>query len=93
MGFGGMIAIIGMLYAFGMLSSVMAQNNKFDTFQCSRLDIVDADGKVGMVLGINDHGGRVDVYGKDGKSNASLKIDDDDGVVNTFDEFGNSKNR
>lgn len=64
-GVGGMIAIIGMLFAVGMLSSVMAQNYNFDTIQCSRLDIVDADGNVGMVLGINDHGGRV--YERDGK--------------------------
>ncbi len=44
MGFGGMIAIIGMLFAIGMLSSVTAQNDKFDTIQCSRLEVVDADG-------------------------------------------------
>lgn len=65
MGFGGMVAIIVMLFAIGMQSPVAAK--KFDTIQCSRSDIVDADGNVGMVLGINDHGGRVDVYEKDGK--------------------------
>ena len=36
MGFGGMIAIIGMLFAIGMLTSVTANNDKFDEIQCSR---------------------------------------------------------
>jgi len=91
MGFGGMVAIIVMLFAIGMQSPVAAK--KFDTIQCSRLDIVDADGNVGIVLGVTDHGGRIDVYEKDGKSNASLNINDDGRVVNTFDKFGNSINR
>ena len=91
MGFGGMIAIIGMLFAIGMQSSVAAK--KFDTIQCSRLDIVVADGNVGMVLAINDHGGRVDIYGKDGVSYVPLNVEEAGGVVNTIDKFGNSKNR
>ena len=57
MGFGGMIAIIGMLFAFGMLSSVMAQNNKFDTIQCSRLKVVDADGEARVILAFRELGG------------------------------------
>lgn len=48
MGFGGMIAIIGMLFAFGMHSSVAAK--KFDTIQCSRLEVVDMLGKPVVVL-------------------------------------------
>ncbi len=48
MGFGGMIAIIGMLFAFGMLSAVAAK--KFDTIQCSRLEVVNALGKPVVVL-------------------------------------------
>ena len=32
-GVGGIIAIIGMFFAIGMLSSVRAQNDKFDTIQ------------------------------------------------------------
>ena len=50
MGFGGMIAIVGMLFAFGMLSSVTAQRDRFDTIQCSRLKVVDADGRVRVIL-------------------------------------------
>lgn len=48
---------------------------------------------MGVVLGINDHGGRVNVYGNDGKSYASPNINDDGGVVNTIDKMGNAQYR
>ena len=75
MGFGGMIAIIGMLFAIGMLSSVTAQNDKFDTIQCSRLEVVDADGKVRVVLQYYPFLGYVTTYGKDGLPQLMLGTD------------------
>ena len=50
MGFGGMIAIIGTLFAIGMLSCIAVQKDKFDAIQCSRLEIVDAAGEAMVVL-------------------------------------------
>ena len=57
--FGCLCAIIGML-----ASPVRAQYDKFDTIQCSRLEIVDAVGQKDVVLGSSEHGGYVHVYGK-----------------------------
>ena len=50
MGFGGMIAIIGMLFGIGLLSSVTAQKDMFDTIQCTRLEVVDEDGMPRVIL-------------------------------------------
>ena len=51
MGFGGIIAIIGMFFAIGMLSCAAVQKDKFDTIQCSRLEIPNKfDVPVVMVL-------------------------------------------
>lgn len=51
MGFGGMIAIIGTLFAIGMLSCIAVQKDKFDAIQCSRLEILNKfDVPVVMVL-------------------------------------------
>ena len=51
MGFGGMIAIIGTMFAIGMLSCGAVQKDRFDTIQCSRLEILNKfDVPVVMVL-------------------------------------------
>ena len=51
MGFGGMIAIIGTLFAIGMLSCVTVQKDKFDTIQCSRLEILNKFGVPVVIRG------------------------------------------
>lgn len=78
MGFGGIIAVIGMLFAIGMLTSVTAHNDKFDKIQCSRLEVVDADGIPRVILTSDEHGGRVVVYGKDWKKSG---LSDDGGAL------------
>lgn len=53
MGFGGMIAIIGTLFAIGRLSCAAVQKDRFDTIQCSRLEILNKfDVPVLMVLNV-----------------------------------------
>ena len=93
MGFGGMIAIIGMLFAIGMLSSVTAQNDKFDTIQCSRLEVVDADGKVRVVLQYYPFLGYVTTYGKDGLPQLMLgtDIEEHGGHVIAYGKGGESQ--
>ncbi len=61
------------------------QKDKFDTIQCSRLEVVDADGKPLVVLAIGEYGGGVGAYGKDGKSIAGLAISEHGGRVDVFD--------
>ena len=91
MGFGGMVAIIGMLFAIGMLSSVTAQRDKFDTIQCRRLEVVDAAGKPMVILATNEDGGAVQVNGK-GEGKAVMSINEDgDGAVSTWDKNGNQR--
>ncbi|MDE0184060.1 MAG: hypothetical protein OXP71_01235 [Candidatus Poribacteria bacterium] len=57
MGFGGMIAIIGMLIGIGMLSSVIAKNDKFGDIECSSLRVVDEDGITRIILSTDDLAG------------------------------------
>lgn len=98
MGFGGMIAIIGMSFAVGMLSSVTAQNDKFDTIQCSRLEVVDEKGNSMVALGVTEYGGRVVVMDKDRKSGVTLGIREygsggGSGSVRVYGNDGKSKVR
>jgi len=74
MGFGGMIAIVGMLFGIGLLSpQVTAQYDKFDTIQCRGLEVVDADGKVGVEIGTSSEaGGYVITNGSEGGVTVAL---------------------
>ena len=85
--------VIGSLLTALLVSPVTAQRNKFDTIQCSRLEVVDAngdakviidvsgvDGKSSSLLGIYEHGGVVNVIGKDEKSQAWVSITEHGGI-------------
>lgn len=91
MGFGGIIAIIGMLFGIGMLSSVTAQRDKFGEIECTGLSIVDAQGKAKLVLAIDGYGGLVTAYSRDGKTRASMGIDGYGGLVEATGRGGRSK--
>ena len=43
--------VIGSLLTALLVSPVTAQKDKFDTIQCRRLEVVDADGKVEVAIG------------------------------------------
>ena len=72
--FGCLCTIIGML-----ASPVTAQRDKFDTIQCSRLEVVDAKGKVKVSLSRRG----VLVYGN-GWINTWLGAHEDRGFVNVY---------
>ena len=63
--FGEMIAIIGMLFGIGLVSSSTAERDKFGDIECTRLRGVDADGKVPVIIAASDHGGAISVHGND----------------------------
>lgn len=91
MGFGGLIAIIGMLFAIGMLSTVTAQSDKFETIQCSRLEVVDAEGTVRVTITTDEQGGVVTAHGKNGHSEASLRVEEDGGRVVAVGKDGQTR--
>ena len=68
--------------------AVTAQRDKFGTIQCSQLKVVDVDGVVGVVLSINDTGGRVDILGKDDISQVVLDITEQGGTIALRDKDG-----
>ena len=86
MGFGGMIAIIGMLFGIGIVSSGTAQRDKFGDIDCRSLRVVDADGKGAVVIGRDG----VFVNGKGGKYGVSLQIDEHGGLVVVSGKDGES---
>ena len=59
-GFGALLLFIGML-----LSPVTAQRDKFDEIECTKLTVVDQDGKMRVRLTTDEHGGHVKVWDKD----------------------------
>ncbi len=75
-GFGFLFAVIGML-----LSPVTAQRDKFGEIECTKLTVVDKDGKMRVRLTTAEHGGVVSAIGKDGKSVAGLGVIEHGGVV------------
>ena len=85
---GGALVVVGMAVAVLLVSPVTAQNDKFDTIQCSRLVVVDADGVVGIVLSMGGYGGRVDVLGKDDISKVVLDITEQGGTIALRDKDG-----
>lgn len=92
MGFGGLIAIIGMLFGIGMLSSVTAQRDKFGAIECTSLRVVDAAGEVGVWLTVDAHGGGVSVHGTEwksgGKAGVLLGISEAGGYVDAYSKEG-----
>ncbi len=71
-------------------SSATAQQDKFETIQCSRLEIVDAEGTLKVVLGNSEQGGFVTVADNDGELRASVYSDDCGGRVTVFGRKGKS---
>ena len=82
-GFGFLFAVIGML-----LSPVTAQRDKFDEIECTKLTVVDQDGKMRVRLTTTEHGGFVSAIGKDGKSVALLGITEHGGSVSAIGKDG-----
>jgi len=85
---GGALVAVGMAVAVLLVSPVTAQTDKYDTIQCSQLEVVDADGVVGIVLSMGGHGGRVDVLGKDDISKVVLDITEQGGTIALRDKDG-----
>lgn len=71
-------------------SSATAQQNRFETIQCSRLEIVDAEGTLKVALGNSEQGGFVTVADNDGELRASVYSDDCGGRVTVFGRMGKS---
>ena len=74
--FGALLLFIGML-----LSPVTAQRDKFDEIECTKLTVVDKDGKMRVRLTTAEYGGVVSAIGKDGKSRAGLGVIEHGGFV------------
>ena len=76
---GGALVAVGMVVALLAVPPVTAQRDKLDMIQCSQLEVVDADGVVGIVLSMGEHGGRVDVLGNDDISKVALDVTTEQG--------------
>lgn len=50
MSFGGMIAIVGLLFGVWIASPVTPQGDQFSDIECSRLRVVDEDGKTRVII-------------------------------------------
>ena len=83
--FGLLCAVIGML-----LSPVTAQK-AFETIQCSKLVVLDAEGTARVTISTDDQGGVVTAYGKNGHSEASLRAEEDGGRVAVVGKDGQTR--
>ncbi len=89
MAFGGALVFLGMVGA--MMSPLTAEKDKFGEIECTRLTVVDVNGKTGVIISSNnEHGGSVAAYGKDGQLAAWLDVDEHGGVVGTNGKDGKS---
>ena len=88
MAFGGALVFLGMVGA--MMSPLTAERDKFGEIECTRLTVVDADGKRRVIISRGVDGGSVDAYGKDGKLRASLAITEHGGYVYAHGKDGKS---
>jgi hypothetical protein len=85
---GGLLMLVGML--FSSISPLTAQKDVFGEITCTKLTVVDKDGKGSVRLFIDEHGGHIGVAGKYAKGAASLpgaaglNIDEHGGVVSVF---------
>ena len=82
-GFGFLFAVIGML-----LSPVTAQRDKFGEIECTKLRVVDANGKRRVIISSGVDGGSVFTYGKDGKPAVALGVSEHGGLVSTIGKDG-----
>lgn len=83
MALGSFFTIIGLL-----LSPVTAQRDNFNEIECTKLTVVDADGKAGLILGITEHGGNVAAFDKDGKAGVRLGAHNGGGNVRIVNSAG-----
>ena len=83
--FGLLCAVIGML-----LSPVTAQK-AMETIQCSRLEVVDAEGTERVTITTDEQGGVVTAHGKNGHSEASLRAEEDGGRVAVVGKDGQTR--
>lgn len=75
---GSILTIIGMLFS-------PFQNNRFGEIECTKLRIVNEDGKNRVVLATRETGGgRLSVYDEDGKTAVSLGVLETGGYVGVF---------
>lgn len=86
MALGGLLMFIGMLTAIVLMPSLVAQRDKFEEIECTKLTVVDADGKACVVLYTNPSdeprnpltnlldGGYVKITNKDGTSEVGLGV-------------------
>ena len=88
MAFGGALVFLGMVGA--MMSPLTAEKDKFGEIECTRLTVVDADGKRGVLLTTDEDGGFVYAFGKDGQSAAVLRVDEHGGRVSAIGKDGKS---
>ena len=73
-----------------LASPVTAQRDKFGEIECTKLTVVDADGRKRVILTFDEHGGAVVAFGKDGESQAGLR-GYDDGSVGVYGKDGNCR--
>ena len=88
MAFGGALVFLGMVGA--MMSPLTAEKDKFGEIECSKLRVVDADGKTRVYLTTDEYGGLVYALGKDGKPAVALDITEHGGRVKAFGKDGKS---
>ena len=74
-------ALIGVFFTMLLLPFFTAQRDTFDTIQCSRLEVVGADGETRVILKGAERGGLVVVTGADGQFSAGLGIGKHGGEV------------
>ena len=82
-GFGALLLFIGML-----LSPVTAQRDRFGEIECTKLRVVDANGKRRVIISSGVDGGSVFTYGKDGKPAVALGVSEHGGLVSTVGKDG-----
>ena len=85
MAFGGALVFLGMVGA--MMSPLTAEKDKFGAIECTRLTVVDADGKTMVYLTSDVHGGLVFAFSK-GLGGASLSVDEYGGCVKALGKDG-----
>ena len=84
-GFGFLFTVLGMIVSF-----LATRRKKFGNIECTKLSVMDAEGKAKTVLKTDEHGGRVVAHGKNGDSRVVLSIGEHGGKVAARGENGKS---
>ena len=82
---------LSMCTIIGMLLSPVTAQKAMETIQCSRLEVVDAEGTVRVTITTDEQGGVVTAYGKNGHSEASLRVEEDGGRVAVVGKDGQTR--